>query len=345
MNVIVKQIVYGVVSFILFALLLLVPTFFVFPIERWALLLEHRIFDLPYLYFLLLVIILSGAATGLISGAAFRKKIKWIQEQLDSVTRGEQLVNDDQAKDLVEIQQQFFNLQEKIHEQTKMAQRLASERAHEREKSLQEVVLQERNRLARELHDSVSQQLFAASMMMSTINEMNPPNDEGMKKQLQLVGKMIEQSQLEMRALLLHLRPAALKGKSLHEGIEELLLELQQKVPIEIEKKIEELSLEKGIEDHLFRVLQESISNTLRHAQASHLHVLLVERDNYVIMRVTDDGVGFNVEETKANSSYGLENMRERAEEIGGTFKVVSVKSEGTRLEVKVPVLRRGEEE
>ena len=80
-------------------------------------------------------------------------------------------------------------LQLKIREQTEHSQRLATERTREREKSLQEIVAQERNRLARELHDSVSQQLFAASMMMSAINETNPPKDQTMKRQLQMVEK------------------------------------------------------------------------------------------------------------------------------------------------------------
>ncbi|MCG2963560.1 sensor histidine kinase, partial [Escherichia coli] len=83
-------------------------------------------------------------------------------------------------------------------------------------------------------------------------------------KQLKMVEEMINQSQLEMRALLLHLRPAALKGKSLQEGITELLLELAQKVPMELKWNVEEFLLDKGVEDHLFRIAQESVSNALR---------------------------------------------------------------------------------
>ncbi|UCZ52114.1 sensor histidine kinase [Bacillus shivajii] len=346
MNVILKQMMYGILSFTVFAILILVPSFIMFPLDNWSLLIEQRLFDLPYVFFMVIMIMLSGAASGVITGTYFRRKLKWVSDQLEVVKSGEQLRKEEkELKDIEEIYDQFFLLQSKLNEQTKNVQKLASERAYEREKSLQEVVVQERNRLARELHDSVSQQLFAASMMMSTINEMNPPEDEGLRKQLELVGKMIEQSQLEMRALLLHLRPAALKGKSLYEGIKELLLELKEKVPIQINEKIEDLSLAKGVEDHLFRVLQESLSNTLRHAKANHLEVLLIERDNYIILRITDDGIGFNVEETTGSSSYGLDNMKERAEEIGGTLKIVSLKNEGTRLEVKVPVLQRGDEE
>jgi two-component system, NarL family, sensor histidine kinase LiaS len=197
--------------------------------------------------------------------------------------------------------------------------------------------------LARELHDSVSQQLFAASMMMSAINETKQVESENREaKQMKMVEEMIHQSQLEMRALLLHLRPVPLKGKTLQEGIEELLVELSQKVTMEIGWKVEEFPLDKGVEDHLFRILQESVSNILRHSKAKELEVLLIQRDNFIIMRVVDDGVGFDVEESKAGS-YGLQNMHERAVEIGGTCKIISVKNKGTRLEVKVPLMRKGE--
>lgn len=231
-------------------------------------------------------------------------------------------------------------VQEKLRIQTEHVQKIATERATEREQSLQEVVEQERNRLARELHDSVSQQLFAASMLMSAINEAGPPEDPALNKQLNMVENMIHQSQLEMRALLLHLRPVALKGKSLQEGVEGLLKELTQKVPLEIDAKIEAFQVDKGVEDQLFRIFQESISNTLRHAKAENLQVLLLERDENIIMRVVDDGVGFQTEAVKT-SSYGMQNMHERAYEVGGTLKIISLPNEGTRLEVKVPILRK----
>jgi NarL family two-component system sensor histidine kinase LiaS len=205
---------------------------------------------------------------------------------------------------------------------------------------VQEIVSQERNRLARELHDSVSQQLFAASMLMSAITESNLTLQDSEAKQLKMVEKMINQSQLEMRALLLHLRPAALKGKSLQAGMKELMNELAQKVPLELNWKIEGFELDKGIEDHLFRILQESVSNTLRHANATALDVLLIS----IILRIVDNGVGFDVEKEKVGS-YGLQNMYERAVEIGGLLKIISLPDKGTKLEVKVPLVEREEKQ
>ncbi|WP_280769793.1 sensor histidine kinase [Salipaludibacillus daqingensis] len=347
MSTIVRQMVLAVLFFFLFAFFLLWLTFSTFPLDNWSLLRQQTIYDVSYIYFVFALIGSAGLLFGMFHGSYWRKKLKVLSKQLDDLLKGQKRSAhlDESVTELTQIQLQLNDIEEKMSKQTELSQKLATERATERETSLQEVVVQERNRLARELHDSVSQQLFAASMMMATINEMNPPDDPTMKKQLFMVEKMIDQSQLEMRALLLHLRPVALKGKSLTEGINELLAELKQKVPLTIETKMEDLQLDKGVEDHLFRILQESISNTLRHAKATQLQVILIERDQNVIMRILDDGEGFDVQEVQSHGSYGLTNMHERAVEVGGTLKVVSVKGEGTQLEVKVPDIRKGGEQ
>lgn len=215
--------------------------------------------------------------------------------------------------------------------------RITDERAEAQDQLIQERVIQERQRLARELHDSVSQQLFAASMLLSAITEGEPESEA--KKPLVQVERMVQQAQLEMRALLLHLRPAALNNKSIAEGLEELLIELKEKVLFDIRYRLEEVSLSKGAEDHLFRIAQETLSNTLRHAQATEVDVLFVQRDGLAIFRVQDNGVGFKEDDGKTGS-YGLQNVKERAIEIGATCKIVSVPSQGTIVEVKLPALK-----
>ncbi|TFJ91810.1 sensor histidine kinase [Lentibacillus salicampi] len=324
---------------LLITLVMIGITFAAFPPDDWSLIWRKTIYDVPFLVLVFSVPTVAGAIIGITTGGYWRQRLQRVSRHLDEMAKGQKLSEDDEPyKELKRIRQHMEQIQEKIRTQTENAQRLAKERTEDREKSLQEIVVQERNRLARELHDSVSQQLFAASMMMSAINEANPPENVELNKQLTMVEKMIHQSQLEMRALLLHLRPVALKEKSLQEGARELLAELTQKVPLEIETKLEEFSIDKGVEDQLFRILQESVSNTFRHAKASTLEVLLIKRDETIIMRIVDNGSGFDTENVRT-SSYGMQNMRERASEIGGTFKVVSLPDEGTRLEVKVPAL------
>ena len=205
----------------------------------------------------------------------------------------------------------------------------------------EEILEAERHRLARELHDSVSQQLFAAMMMMSALNEQAIRDDapEMQKKQLAMVTDIINASQSEMRALLLHLRPVTLEGKSLKQGIEQLLKELETKIKISLKWDIEEFTMPSSIEDQLFRVIQELLSNTLRHAKADELEVYLNHIEHNVLLRVIDDGVGFDVDNQKAGS-YGLMNIRQRISAVGGTLKIISFKNQGTSIEIKIPLLK-----
>ncbi|WP_067727191.1 sensor histidine kinase [Oceanobacillus damuensis] len=343
MNKVIRPVFTAILFSVLFALLLVGVTLLFFPPANWSAVWTEGFGNVSFIVWVLGIAILIGTITGLSIGWYWKQRLHQVERKLDQIVKGQKIsLIEEPSKEMNGIHQRIDQLEEKLRNQAEHAQRLSTERAHEREKSLQEIVVQERNRLARELHDSVSQQLFAASMMMSAINDANPPEDPTLQKQLTMVEKMIHQSQLEMRALLLHLRPVALKGKSLQEGVEELLQELTQKVPMEIVSKVEAFSVDKGIEDQLFRILQESISNTLRHAKASTLNILLIERDETIILRVADNGIGFDMEKVKT-SSYGMQNMKERAYEVGGSFKVISLPDEGTRLEVKVPVLGKEE--
>lgn len=235
------------------------------------------------------------------------------------------------------LSRSIFETYQLIEQQRHILQKQTNEKVVANDTIVQERLVIERQRLARELHDSVSQQLFAASMMLSALTEQQ--TEEAATKQLEQVEKIVQQAQLEMRALLLHLRPVALRNKSLSEGLEDLIIELQEKVYFDITYKIENITLGKAEEDHLFRIAQEALSNTLRHAKATDVELLFIERDHQAILRIQDNGLGFSVDDDKM-SSYGLRNIAERAVEIGCTYKIVSVPNEGTIVEVKVPKIR-----
>lgn len=341
MSIVQRQILWGTVTSIVIFVFMIISFVSVFPIASWKDLWNRELMDIPFLLFVTSISLATGITSGFASGFYLRKQFQSIDDLLHKLEEGRsaEIEEHSPSEDMQSIYQRVLRVQRQITDQAMLAQRLANEKAESQEERIQKIISEERNRLARELHDSVSQQLFAASMLMSAINESRPEQDDGWEaKQLKLVEGMIHQSQLEMRALLLHLRPIALKGKSLQEGIAELLEELQQKVTMKIKWKVEDFPLDKGVEDHLFRILQESVSNTLRHSKAAEFEVLLIRRDGFIILRVVDDGIGFDVEESKAGS-YGIQNMYERAGEIGGTLKIVSVKNKGTRLEVKVPII------
>ncbi|QTD40439.1 sensor histidine kinase [Sporosarcina sp. Te-1] len=309
--------------------------------DGWRIFADLTYSEVPLGIWIVASCVLLGGYLSFWMGSIGRAKEKAIEKRLRDVVDSEDIVKA-KKRFSPRIDRTLEDISNVLVTQRKSLQRIADERAEAQDKLIQERIVQERQRLARELHDSVSQQLFAASMLLSAITEQGDPEDTKQKPLLQ-VERMVQQAQLEMRALLLHLRPAALNNKSLKEGLEDLLLELKEKVTFDIRFRLEEVSLSKGAEDHLFRIAQETLSNTLRHAQATEVDVLFVERDGLVIFRVQDNGVGFKQNDEGKGGSYGLQNVKERAIEVGGTCKIVSVPSQGTIVEVKLPA-RKGEE-
>ncbi|MCL1632033.1 sensor histidine kinase [Sporolactobacillus sp. CPB3-1] len=338
-----RQMILGIALALLCLLLFALLFFFAFPLSSWSLLWKRQVWHLPFAFIVPVLALCIGGLAGLLSGVYWRRQLQVISDALEHMDQSrDRYILDRYNPDVQPIMEHVQKTDTKIAQLTQLAQQAANDKSEIEEQAIQKIVSEERNRLARELHDSVSQQLFAASMLMSTINELRPNSDDAEGRQLKLVEQTIHQSQLEMRALFLHLRPVQLHGKALKQGMEELLLELKQKVPLNINAMIEPIKLARGIEDQLFRILQESISNTLRHAKADNLDVLLIHREGWVILRITDDGIGFKTQTTKPGS-YGLQNMKERAAQIGAQMKLISVPDQGTSLEIKVPILERDE--
>ena len=240
------------------------------------------------------------------------------------------------GEDSVQIHKEIEKLRKKLMFLSREVQELSSLPRIPRSETKEEILSQERHRIARELHDSVSQQLFAGMMILSAINEKSEGLPENIQKQMKLVESIINESQSEMRALLLHLRPVKLEGKSLKKGIEQLLNELRSKVQITIKGEISSIDTITGIEDHLFRIIQELLSNTLRHAKANNLEVYLTQNAKEISLRVFDDGIGFDSSIQKTGS-YGLMNIKERVNSLGGIFKIISFPHQGTIIDIRIP--------
>ena len=324
--------------------------FFAKSQKKWMLeLITTRLFKVPIIVY---IVIIAIAVSGIVFSILYlvnRHVYGKVEEQLHFLSVGnyDHLVftNKDkkyQEDGLVdELEQDVQNVRSKMLAMSKELQELSAIPKQVNGESKEEIIKSERQRIARELHDSVSQQLFAATMMLSALNEAAEEMDipDIIESQLQVVASIINTSQSEMRALLLHLRPINLEEKTLQQGIEMLLKELQTKINIELKWQIEDVSLPSSIEDNLFRISQELLSNTLRHAKANLLEVYLKKIDQMVLLRLVDDGVGFDVNEEKVGS-YGLQNIRERVQGMGGTCRIVSFKGQGTSIEIKVPILK-----
>ncbi|KAF1297237.1 two-component sensor histidine kinase [Enterococcus sp. JM4C] len=318
----------------------------------WAKLFEIRIFHVPILFHIFVLSLGLSFITFLLITVIQKAQYGKIEEKLRLLAN-----NDYESKKLEqpvpypsndlyiqEVDKDILKIKDKMMEMSKELQLLNSRPQIMDGETKEEILQLERHRLARELHDSVSQQLFAAMMLMSALNEQAQKLDalEAYRKQLAMVADIINASQSEMRALLLHLRPISLEGKSLKQGIEQLLVELKSKIQIKLKWDVEDVTLNSSMEDHLFRVVQELLSNTLRHAKADELEVYLHQVDQSVLLRAVDDGVGFDMNQSKTGS-YGLTNIRERVTGMGGTVKIISFVGKGTSVEIKIPLFKEVE--
>lgn len=209
----------------------------------------------------------------------------------------------------------------------------------------QKIVQQERKRIARDLHDTVSQELFASSMILSGVSmSLGQMDKEQLQQQLVTVEAMLQNAQNDLRILLLHLRPTELANRSLSEGFTMILKELTDKSGIEVVYKENIGTLPKAIEDNLFRIAQEFISNTLKHAKASRLEVYLNQTPTELQLKMVDNGVGFDMDQVR-ELSYGLKNIEDRVNDLAGTLRLISQKGKGVSMDIRLPLVMGDEDE
>jgi signal transduction histidine kinase len=196
-------------------------------------------------------------------------------------------------------------------------------------------VSEERNRLARDLHDSAKQQALAASFQIGTALTLFDRDAQTAKSHLQEADRLVDSVRVELTDLIHELRPQSMDGKDIADTINDYAIEWAHQSGIEVEMDIQEptgLSLE--VKQALFRVLQESLANIARHSAAGRVRILLLG-DEDIQLVVKDDGQGFDVH--AEHSGMGLQSMKERAESLDGTFSVQSEPGGGTRLIVTFP--------
>ena len=209
-------------------------------------------------------------------------------------------------------------------------QRLVEELQATQRKLQELAVVEERNRLARELHDSVKQQVFAISMQLGAaralLNEGN-----------QAYGPVTEAEQLarqagaELTTLIRELRPPNLESKTLAGALQDYVAEWSRQNGIAADLKVDGFSsVPLPGDETLFRVAQEALANVARHSQAGKVTVELAHEDHRIILTVEDNGVGFDM--GRVEKGVGLDSMRERLEAIGGQLEISSQRSSGTRI-------------
>lgn len=290
--------------------------------------------------YVFLIASIAGLYAGYTGSHSIKDRMERISTHITVLSRGNygQELTLEGNDEISRMATDLNELAGKIQGQVRSLQLLADEKAELAGKVHKAATMEERQRLARELHDAVSQQLFALSMMASATIRLIDRDPATAKGQLEQIAEMSQQAQIEMRALLLHLRPVQLSGQTLKQGIERLAEELQNKCTLDFQLAIEDIpELSKGTEDHLFRIVQEGIANILRHANATLVKVHVTRKQRALYLSIQDNGKGFDVTIGK-KTSYGLKTMEERCEQIGGSFSMKSKQEEGTIIDVKVPL-------
>jgi NarL family two-component system sensor histidine kinase LiaS len=198
-------------------------------------------------------------------------------------------------------------------------------------------VVEERNRLARDLHDSAKQQAFAAAAQVSAARALLERDPEAAETHIDEAERLIHGLRQELTGLVQELSPSALEGGGLAPAVREYSADWPPQSGIVPEVRVQgERSLPLEIEQSVFRIMQEALANVARHSRASSVEIALVYANNAVTLSVTDDGRGFDVGAKR--SGFGLSSMQERAEALGGHLTVQSAPGKGTSVSCTVPI-------
>lgn len=193
---------------------------------------------------------------------------------------------------------------------------------------------EERNRLARDLHDSVKQQAFAASAQLGAAQALWDTNPPAARDHLQKAAALLDEVRRELGMMIYELRPAALQGQGLAGALREWGAGWSQQCGIPLEIHVAgERSLNADTEQALFRITQEALSNIARHSRAQTVKVDLAFGANDLRLSICDDGQGFDPQVPSAG--FGLRSMRERAERLpSGSFEIITAPEHGTTLRI-----------
>ena len=203
-------------------------------------------------------------------------------------------------------------------------------------------VLQERNRLARELHDSVTQSLHSATMLAEAGQRLAGSGDiERARGYLLRLGEISQQALREMRLLIYELRPLALSGVGLVGALQQRLDTVERRSGVEVHLSIEDgLNLPPGAEDELYRIAIEALNNALKHANPTTVSVALGREEKQALpcieLSILDDGRGFDPDARDDEGGLGLISMKERIEKLGGELTILSSPGEGTWIKACV---------
>jgi len=208
------------------------------------------------------------------------------------------------------------------------------ENARLRDQVREAAAIEERERLARDLHDAVTQTLFSASLIAEALPRVWERHPDRAREGLKELRSLTQGALAEMRTLLLELRPAGLTEKALGEVLGHLTQAMTGRSRVPISLTVEgDSHLPDELQIALYRIAQEALNNIVRHAEANQVSVWLHCEPERLRLRIRDDGRGFDPEDTLPDQ-LGMGIMRERAKSVGATLKITSQPGQGTEVAV-----------
>jgi len=199
-------------------------------------------------------------------------------------------------------------------------------------------VVEERNRLARDLHDSAKQQAFAAAAQISAARKYLSADPQAAERHVQEAERLILALRQELTNLIQQLRPVGLNGKGLPDALQDYTEEWSRQSGIQAQLRIrKQRTLPLDIEQSVFRIVQEALSNISRHSKASLVEIELTYEQDEVSCTIKDNGVGFNQDSIR--KGLGLRSMKERSFELGGRLDMTSKPGEGTYIRLDFPIV------
>jgi signal transduction histidine kinase len=194
----------------------------------------------------------------------------------------------------------------------------------------------ERARIARELHDAVSQDLFSLRLLAGGLRKALPAGSP-LRPEAEAMEQTATATMQEMQALLLELRPVALADAGLIPALEELCGAYRERLGVTIDADLEPVQLTPAVEHAVLRMVQEALANAVKHAQPDRIRLRLHHQDGQVALTVTDDGAGFDPSLAEQRHGMGLGLMRQRVAELGGTLQLESTPGQGTSVRILLP--------
>jgi signal transduction histidine kinase/ligand-binding sensor protein len=202
------------------------------------------------------------------------------------------------------------------------------------------LVLEERQRLARELHDSVTQALYSVTLYADAARmAFSAKKWETLESNLQEVRNMAREAMYDMRLLVFELHPFMLETEGLASALRARLAAVEGRAGLKTEVLVEgERRLPIAIEEELYRIAQEGLNNVVKHAKAREVQINIQFDENLVSLEMIDDGQGFEKETASQSGGFGLQGIRERTQQLGGSLEIESAPTKGTRLKVRIPI-------